>query len=101
MEESTDMLLKDKATLTADRRAIRRKQRFPFLMLLPFFIPVVIFVVVPIILMVVMSFTDMKFTLQWNFIGFENYRRIFGYPDMSKILARTDRKSTRLNSSHL
>ncbi|MCK9548212.1 MAG: sugar ABC transporter permease [Sphaerochaeta sp.] len=89
MDQSADLLLKDRATLTADRKAIKRKQRFPFLMMLPFFVPVIVFVVVPIILMLVMSFTDMKFTLKWNFIGFDNYRRIFGYPDMSKILART------------
>ena len=78
MEESTDMLLKDKATLTADRRAIRRKQRFPFLMLLPFFIPVVIFVVIPIILVV--AFPHEVYPAV-EFIGFENYRgsSISGY----------------------
>lgn len=76
-------------TLRADRRALRRKYRFPLAMLSPFAILTVIFVVVPIILTIVMSFTDMELSLKWNFVGLSNYKRIPGYPDFKKIITRT------------
>ena len=81
--------MKDARTLRADMRAIRRKQNFPLMMLTPFLILTLIFVCVPIILTILMSFTDMGLTLKWNFIGFSNYKRIFGYPGMEKIIVRT------------
>ncbi len=73
----------------ADKRAIRRKQLFPFAMMSPFWALTLIFVVIPIVLTIVMSFTDMGITLKWKFIGTSNYKRIFGYPQMEKILLRT------------
>lgn len=81
--------VKDARTLRADMRAIRRKQNFPFLMMSPFLCLTLIFVVVPIVMTILMSFTDMGLTLKWNFIGFTNYKRVFGYPGMDKILIRT------------
>ena len=82
-------ITKDAQTLRADRRALRRKQLFPFAMMSPFFILTLIFVVVPIVLMILMSFTDMGFMLKWNFIGWDNYKKIFGYPTIATILGRT------------
>lgn len=80
---------KDSLTLRADRKAIKRKQLFPFMMMSPFFILTLIFVCIPIIMMIAMSFTDMGMTLKWNFIGFANYKKIFGYPGLDKIILQT------------
>ncbi len=81
--------MKDAQTLRADKMAIRRKQIFPFMMMSPFLILTLIFVCIPIILMIVMSFTDMGVSLEWNFIGLTNYKKIFGYPGLDKIILRT------------
>lgn len=72
-----------------DLRALRHKHRFPFLMMAPFLILTFIFVCVPVFLMLLMSFTDMGISLKWNFIGLSNYKRLFGYPDIGKIILRT------------
>ena len=76
-------------TLREDRRALRRRYRFPYLMLAPFAVFTVLFVVAPIIIMLVMSFTNMDMKMKWDFVGFKNYTKIFGYPDMGKIVLRT------------
>ncbi len=81
--------MKDAHTLRADKLAIRRKQLFPFMMMSPFLILTLIFVCIPIVLMIVMSFTDMGISLEWNFIGLANYKKIFGYPGLDKIILRT------------
>ncbi|MGI6691281.1 MAG: carbohydrate ABC transporter permease [Christensenellales bacterium] len=76
-------------TRRADARALRRKKRFPYLMMSPFLVLTLVFVCVPIVLTLLMSFTDMGITLQWNFIGLTNYRKAFGYPGMEAIILRT------------
>ncbi len=76
-------------TLREDRAALRRKNIFPFAMMAPFFILTIIFAVVPVILTLLMSFTDMTIGLKWNFIGLRNYSKVFGYPKMGEILTRT------------
>lgn len=72
-----------------DMRQERRRLQFPFLMMSPFIILTLIFVCIPIVLMILMSFTDMGITLEWNFIGFTNYKKIFTNPEMGKIILRT------------
>lgn len=72
-----------------DMRQERRRLRFPFLMMSPFIILTLIFVCIPVGLMIAMSFTDMGIGLKWNFIGLANYKKIFGYPEIEKILLRT------------
>ncbi len=62
---------------------------FPVLMMSPLYLMVVVFILVPVILMVIMSFTDMGLTLRWNFIGFQNYVKLFAYPKMREIVLRT------------
>ena len=76
-------------TLREDRRALRRRYRFPYLMLAPFAVFTILFVVAPIVIMLVMSFTNMDMKMKWDFVGFKNYTKIFGYPDMGKIVLRT------------
>ena len=73
----------------ADRRGERARYRFPLLMMTPFMIMIIIFVVIPVIVMIVMSFTDMDVKMAWHFIGFNNYRKIFGYPKFKQIIVRT------------
>lgn len=69
---------------------MRFKQKlYPFLMLLPFILVILIFFVIPVILTVVMSFTDMGFTLEWNFVGFKNFDRIFNDHNIPEILKNT------------
>lgn len=67
----------------------QKKNLFPWLMLSPFLIIISMFVILPIILMVVMSFTDMGLTLQWNFVGMKNYDWIIHYPGLHKIITRS------------
>lgn len=67
-------------------RQERRRLRFPFLMMSPFIILTLIFVCIPVGLMIAMSFTDMGIGLKWNFIGLANYKKIFGYLEIEKIL---------------
>ncbi len=53
-----------------------KKKLYPFLMMAPFILLVTVFFIVPVILTVVMSFTDMGFTLEWSFAGFANFVKI-------------------------
>ncbi len=80
---------KDAVVELAARRTNRRKLLFPFLMMTPFYLLVLFFVVVPVILTLIMSFTDMGLTLKWNFHGPKNYLKIFQYSGMLKIVLRT------------
>ena len=84
-----EQLVKDVYAIRKDMREQKRKSKFPLLMLSPFFFLVTIFIIVPVILMLVMSFTDMGLSLKWNFIGTENFEKIFGHPDIPKIIGRT------------
>jgi inositol-phosphate transport system permease protein len=84
-----DKSIKSARFMRGDAMAIRRKQLFPFMMMSPFFILTLIFVCIPIVLMIAMSFTDMGVTLKWDFIGIANYKKIFGYPGIDKIILRT------------
>ena len=86
MEKESSKTKKDRM---ADRRARLRVQGFPFAMMTPFLIITSIFVVVPIIIMFILSFTDFNFSMKGSFIGLRNYRQIFGYPGMGQILLQT------------
>lgn len=43
----------------------------------PFLLLIFFFYFIPVILTFIMSFTDMDFSLNWNFIGFKNYIQLF------------------------
>lgn len=66
-----------------------RRGLFSLLMMSPLYLLVIVFILVPIILMVVMSFTKMGLTLQWDFIGLQNYTKMFANPKMKEIIFRT------------
>jgi len=79
-----------KAQTEGPRIKVRQqKKSFPLLMMAPFFLLTTLFVIIPVILTIVMSFTNMSLTLEWNFIGSGNYLRIFGHPDIMRIIMRT------------
>ena len=58
-------------------------------MMTPFLLMVIVFVVIPVITMILMSFTDMDPKMSWHFIGLKNYTKIFGYPKLGQIITRT------------
>lgn len=72
-----------------DQRAELRKYRFPFLMSTPLLICITLFVVIPVIIMIVMSFTSMDSSMRWEFIGINNYTKLLRYPDLKAVLLRT------------
>ena len=75
--------------IMSDRRALLRKQAFPYAMMMPFIILTLIFVVIPICMMIYYSFTDMDFMMKPKYVGLANYKRIFAYPAIGKILQQT------------
>lgn len=75
--------------MAEDRKAVRRRKAFPFLLMSPFFVITGIFVIVPIILVFVMSFTNMDITLEWKFVGMSAYFRLFKDPNLQDIILRT------------
>jgi inositol-phosphate transport system permease protein len=65
-------------SLIADLRERRITGQLPFLFFLaPTLLLILVFYVLPIIYTILMSFTDMNMTFDWDFTGLENYRRIF------------------------
>ncbi len=43
----------------------------------PFLLLILFFYFVPVVLTFIMSFTDMDFSLRWNFVGIDNYVKLF------------------------
>ncbi|MCD6463495.1 MAG: sugar ABC transporter permease [Thermotogae bacterium] len=59
----------------------------------PAVVLVILFYFVPVILTLLIAFTDMDRSLQWNFIGFDNFAKLFGLkgkdPFIGKIIKNT------------
>ena len=66
-----------------------RRKLFPYKMLSPFFVLTGIFVAVPIILMIAISFSSMGLDLQWEFAGWSNYKRVLADSSIPIITLRT------------
>ena len=49
---------------------------------------VILFYFIPVILTLLISFTDMDRTLRWNFIGFENFLKLFGLRGKDPLVGR-------------
>jgi len=60
-----------------------------WIFLTPMVILVVIFFVIPVILTIVLSFTNMDYTFKWNFIGLENFKDIATDFVIPKVLLNT------------
>jgi len=72
-----------------DQRAELRKYRFSFLMSTPLLICVTLFVVIPVIIMIAMSFTSMDAGMRWDFVGLANYQKLLAFPKLKEIILRT------------
>lgn len=62
-------------------------QALPFIA--PFLLLIVLFYVLPVVLTFIMSFTGMDFTLKWNFIGLDNYIKLFRDQNARIVIANT------------
>ena len=64
-----------------------------FFMALPFIAPFLILILffyfIPVVLTFIMSFTDMDFTLEWNFVGLENYVKLFRDQNIGIVVMNT------------
>lgn len=65
------------------------KWRLPAIMLGPFLILVIIFYFIPVILIAILAFTDMDSSMRWEFIGFNNFQKLFSDPNIGLILKNT------------
>ncbi len=77
---------------TRERPRRRRRRLTAFGFLAPALVLVVAFYLIPAVLTLVLSLTDLSsanFTKPWNFIGLENYRRLFSDAFFPKILRNT------------
>ena len=66
-----------------------KKKIYPYLFILPFAILTFMFFVVPAIVSIWMSFTDLNVSMKPQFIGFENYKRIFTDYNLPQVLSNT------------
>jgi inositol-phosphate transport system permease protein len=66
-----------------------KKWAMPYLMLSPFLLLIVVFFFFPILITAVMAFTDMDYSLQWNFIGFGNFEKMWLDPHLTQLVWNT------------
>jgi multiple sugar transport system permease protein len=81
-----------RTTVRGTSRARRRKLlmwRDAFLLIAPFFLLYILFFLFPTIRAIQLSFTDAPLVGKGNFIGFENYRELFGSRDFWRALRNT------------
>ncbi|HDM75762.1 MAG TPA: sugar ABC transporter permease [Deltaproteobacteria bacterium] len=80
------MILKDPGP--SDRKSLTLS-----IFISPAVVLVILFYFVPVVLTLLIAFTDMDRTLRWNFIGFENFAKLFGLrgrdPFIAKIIKNT------------
>jgi len=69
--------------------SVKGKNVQAYAFLSPFLILVSLFYIAPAILTIVMSFTGLDGSFIWEFVGFENYRKIFLDPNTLQILKNT------------
>ena len=81
--------MESKRTWRMKKRKVRIRipSHVPFL--LPFFILVTLFFFIPVILNILLTFTDMDFAMRWDFVGFKNYFRFVSDPIIPKVLVNT------------
>ncbi len=66
-----------------------RKKIYPYLFILPFASLVFVFFVLPAVATVAMSFTDLNASMKPNFVGLDNFRKIFSDYNLPGILWNT------------
>lgn len=65
------------------------KRVYPYLFIMPFALLVLVFFILPAIATIIMSFTDLNASMKINFVGFDNFKRIFSDYSMPQILWNT------------
>jgi inositol-phosphate transport system permease protein len=65
------------------------KKMYPYFFIMPFALLVLVFFILPAIATIVMSFTDLNASMKINFVGFDNFKRIFSDYSMPQILWNT------------
>ncbi|WP_099518751.1 sugar ABC transporter permease [Paenibacillus sp. BIHB 4019] len=65
------------------------KKVYPYLFIMPFALLVLVFFILPAIATIIMSFTDLNASMKINFVGFDNFKRIFSDYSMPQILWNT------------
>ena len=83
------------------RALVRRETIAGYLFMIPSLLFFLVFVIYPMFMCIYTSFFDSTMGRSEDiFIGFKNYIELFQDPIFLGALRNTDRKSTRLNSSH-
>ncbi|WP_207655813.1 carbohydrate ABC transporter permease [Vallitalea okinawensis] len=67
----------------------KRRNILPYLLLTPFLLLVILFFLMPVIVTAIMAFTDMNFSMKWNFVGFTNFKRIVEDPNFNQLIWNT------------
>ncbi|WP_083676590.1 sugar ABC transporter permease [Paenibacillus sp. FSL H8-0548] len=65
------------------------KKMYPYFFIMPFALLVLVFFILPAIATIIMSFTDLNASMKINFVGFDNFKRIFTDYSMPQILWNT------------
>lgn len=63
--------------------------RLPALMLGPFTILVFVFFFLPVVLVFLISFTSMDFAMRWDFVGLQNFKKLFNDVNIVEITMNT------------
>lgn len=66
-----------------------RRWGLPFIMLGPFLLLIAIFFFLPVLLIIILAFTNMDSAMQWTFNGIDNFKKLFQDPNMLEILNHT------------
>jgi inositol-phosphate transport system permease protein len=66
-----------------------RKHSLPWQMLSPFLILIFLFFFLPIILITINAFTGMDSAMRWNFIGIDNFKKMFLDPNIGQVVFNT------------
>src|SRR3712207_8889009 len=81
--------------------ARNQRRLTPYIFIAPNMVVFTVFLFVPMVLAIYMSFNEWSLIEEPTFIGLGNYVQMFQDPQFWQALGNTlDRKSTRLNSSH-
>lgn len=65
------------------------KKIYPYLFIMPFAALVVVFFILPAIATIIMSFTDLNASMKLNFVGLDNFKRIYSDYSMAEVLWNT------------
>lgn len=89
MEQAGVKELINEEVATKNSKVLQRNFFVALPFIAPFLLLILFFYFIPVVLTFLMSFTDMNYTLEWNFIGLDNYIKLFRDPNISIVLMNT------------